>query len=54
MLDGRDFVIPDDVKGLAIRVLRHRVMVAPELDLEGVSADEALASIIQRIDAPHG
>ncbi len=54
LLDGRDFVIPDDVKGLALAVLRHRVMVAPELDLEGVSADEALTTLVQRIDAPHG
>jgi MoxR-like ATPase len=54
LLDGRDFVIPDDVKGLALAVLRHRVMVAPELDLEGVTADEALSTLIQRIDAPRG
>lgn len=54
LLDGRDFVIPDDVKGLAVAVLRHRVMVAPELDLEGVTADEALATLLQRIEAPRG
>jgi MoxR-like ATPase len=54
LLDGRDYVIPDDVKSLAAPVLRHRVMVAPELELEGVSADDALATLIQRVEAPRG
>ena len=48
LIDGRDFVVPDDVKSLAAPVLRHRVIVAPELELEGVSADDALATLIQR------
>jgi MoxR-like ATPase len=54
LLDGREYVIPDDVKALAAPVLRHRVMVAPELELEGVSADDALATLIQRVEAPRG
>ena len=54
LLDGRDYVVPDDVKSLAAPVLRHRVMVAPELELEGVSADDALATLIQRVEAPRG
>ena len=52
LLDGRSFATPDDVKGLATAVLRHRVAVAPELELEGVSADAALASVIERVEAP--
>ena len=52
LLAGRGFVIPDDVKSAAPAVLRHRVMVAPELELEGVTADAALASAIERIEAP--
>jgi MoxR-like ATPase len=52
LLDGRDYVIPDDVKGLAPPVLRHRVAVAPELELEGVTADQALRTIIERVEAP--
>ena len=52
LLDGRDFVIPDDVKGLVGPVLRHRIMVAPELELEGVTPDQALRTIIDRIEAP--
>ncbi len=53
LLDGRDYVIPDDVKGLVVAVLRHRVVVAPELELEGVTADAALQTLIERIAAPH-
>jgi MoxR-like ATPase len=52
LLDGRDFVIPDDAKGLAVAALRHRVMVAPELELEGVTADTALRSLLERVAAP--
>ena len=52
LLDGRDYVIPDDVKRLAPSILRHRVTVAPELELEGVTADQALKAILDRIEAP--
>jgi MoxR-like ATPase len=52
LLDGRDYVVPDDVKSLAPAVLRHRVAVAPELELEGVTADAALGTIISRVEAP--
>jgi len=52
MLDGRDFVIPDDVKQLALAVLRHRVTVAPELELEGVTPDVALASVLEQVEVP--
>ena len=52
LLDGRAFVIPDDVKTLAPAVLRHRVTVAPELELEGVAPDAALRGIIEKIEAP--
>jgi MoxR-like ATPase len=52
LLEGRHFAIPDDVKALAPAVLRHRVAVAPELELEGVTPDAALQSIIERVEAP--
>ena len=52
LLDGRDYVIPDDVKRLAPAVLRHRVSVAPELELEGVTADVALKAILDKTDVP--
>ena len=52
LLDGRAYVVPDDVKSLATAVLRHRVAVAPELELEGITADAALDGVIQKIEAP--
>jgi MoxR-like ATPase len=51
-LEGRDYVIPDDVKQLAPAVLRHRVSVAPELELEGVTADAALKAILDKTEVP--
>jgi len=52
LLEGRAYVVPDDVKSLAPAVLRHRVAVAPELELEGVTADTALHGVIEKIEAP--
>jgi len=52
LLDGRDYVLPDDVKSMAPAVLRHRVSVAPELELEGVTPDAALAAILEQVEAP--
>ncbi len=52
VLAGRGFVLPDDVKQRAASVLRHRVIVAPELEVEGRSADDVLAGILERIVAP--
>jgi MoxR-like ATPase len=54
LLDGRSYVVPDDVKLLAPAVLRHRVQVAPELELEGVTPDAAIASLVERVEAPRG
>jgi MoxR-like ATPase len=52
LLEGRAYVVPDDVKALAPAVLRHRIAVAPELELEGVTADTALHGVIEKIQAP--
>jgi MoxR-like ATPase len=52
LLESRPYVIPDDVKGMATAVLRHRIAVAPELELEGVTADQALRTIIDKVEAP--
>ncbi len=45
-LRGRDFVIPDDVKELALPVLRHRVLLRPEAEVEGYNSDKVLTGII--------
>jgi MoxR-like ATPase len=52
VMEGRDFVTPDDVKTRAPAVLRHRVILAPELGIEGRTADEVLAALLSRIVAP--
>jgi MoxR-like ATPase len=52
LLAGRDFATPDDVKGLAPAVLRHRVVVAPELEVEGRTADDVLETVLARVAAP--
>ncbi len=51
-LEGRDFVIPDDVKRLAQPALRHRLVLAPSAEIEGQSVDGVLAQIIERQAAP--
>jgi MoxR-like ATPase len=52
VLQGRDFVTPDDVKARALAVLRHRVVLAPELEVEGRSTDDVLAALLSRVIAP--
>ncbi len=52
VMDGRDFVTPDDVKARAPAVLRHRVILAPELGVEGRTTDEVLAALLTRTVAP--
>jgi MoxR-like ATPase len=52
LVNGRDFVTPDDVKDYVPPVLRHRIMLAPELEVEGRTPDEVLDAIMTRIPAP--
>ena len=49
---GRDFATPDDIKSAALPVLRHRVIVTPELAISGQTADDALAAIVNQTEAP--
>lgn len=51
-LDGREYVIPDDVKALAPPVLRHRIVLSPAAEIDGRSTDDVLETIIQSIEAP--
>jgi MoxR-like ATPase len=51
-LDGRDYVIPDDVKVLAPPALRHRVILSPSAEIEGRTTDAALKAIIEQTEAP--
>jgi MoxR-like ATPase len=49
---GRDFITPDDIKDLAFPVLRHRVILRPEAELEGLTPDRVLAQILEGIPVP--
>ena len=51
-LQGRDFVIPDDVKHLALPVLRHRVILSPGAEIEGLTTDRVLREILDQVAAP--
>jgi MoxR-like ATPase len=50
--DGRDYLVPDDVKRAVQPVLRHRVMLKPEAELEGFDADRALADVVAAVPVP--
>jgi MoxR-like ATPase len=52
VLDARSYATPDDVKARALPVLRHRVTLAPELEVEGRTPDDLLAAVLTRIAAP--
>jgi MoxR-like ATPase len=52
LLAGRAFVTPDDVKAHAPAVLRHRVLVAPELEVEGRTSDDVIEALLARAPAP--
>jgi MoxR-like ATPase len=51
-LSGRDYVTPDDVKALALPVLRHRVAVRAEAELEGVTADGVVTGVLATVPVP--
>ena len=52
LLRGGEFVTPDDIKGCALAVLRHRVRIAPELDIDGLEVDQVLKQLLEQIPAP--
>jgi len=51
-LDGRDYVIPDDVKTLALPALRHKVVLSPAAEIEGRRVDQVIAALIDQAPAP--
>ena len=52
VIEGRDFVIPDDVKSLVLATLRHRVTPTARADIEGLATARILADLLERIPAP--
>jgi MoxR-like ATPase len=51
-LEGRDYLIPDDVKSVVLPVLRHRIVLKPEADLEGLTADQVLTDVLKAVEVP--
>lgn len=51
-MQGRDFVTPEDIKEVVTPVLRHRIILAPDKEMEGVTEDEVIKQIIQAMDVP--
>jgi len=51
-LDGRDYVLPDDVKALALPTLRHRLILSPAAEIEGRKVDQVLRGLIDQVAAP--
>jgi MoxR-like ATPase len=51
-MDARDYIIPDDVKTAAPAVLRHRIVLKPEADLEGLTADLIIADVLRAVEVP--
>jgi MoxR-like ATPase len=52
VLENRDFVTPDDVRKVAIPALRHRIALAPELEIEAYRPDDILSDILGNVSAP--
>jgi len=49
---GRDFVIPEDIREMAPHVLRHRIMLTPEKEMEGISPDDLIENILKSVEVP--
>jgi MoxR-like ATPase len=51
-MQGRDFATPDDVKRMAVPVLRHRLMLSPEKEMEGVRVDDVIREVVESVEVP--
>jgi len=52
VLDGRSYVLPDDIKALYLPCMRHRVLLSPSAEIEGQQMDAVLQSVLERIEIP--
>jgi len=50
--DAREYLLPDDVKRAAVPVLRHRIVLTPEADLDGLTPDQVIADVLAAVDVP--
>ncbi|MDH5572185.1 MAG: MoxR family ATPase [Gammaproteobacteria bacterium] len=53
LLQNRDFVLPDDIKSVALPVMRHRISLSADVEIDGLTADDVLNKILESVDAPH-
>jgi len=51
-MEGRDYLLPDDVKAAALPVLRHRILLKPEADLEGLTSDQVISQVVAAVEVP--
>jgi MoxR-like ATPase len=51
-MQGRDFVTPDDVKYVVPSVFRHRILLKPEAEIEGLDADAVISRILAQVEVP--
>jgi MoxR-like ATPase len=52
LIRGRPFLIPDDIKAMALPVLRHRILLRPEAEVEGIRTDRVISSLLEGIEVP--
>ncbi|NOQ80234.1 MAG: AAA family ATPase, partial [Gammaproteobacteria bacterium] len=52
VVNGRDFITPDDVKKITLPAMRHRIVLSPEMELEGIHIDRVLENILDKVAAP--
>ena len=52
VLEGRDYVIPDDIKALMLPALRHRLVLSPAAEIDGRRVEDVISAIVERIEAP--
>ena len=51
-INGRDFVIPEDIKKVLYPVLRHRLILTPEREMEGMTTDKVIEMVVQSVEVP--
>lgn len=52
LLRGQDYVLPDDIKAMALPVMRHRIIVAADMEIDGQTPDSLLSQLLETVDAP--
>ena len=52
LMKGENFTTPDDIKAMALPVMRHRAILAPEAEIDGLKVDDVLRTLIEKVDAP--